>query len=135
PRLGGRESGGGARRLHRPRHVRQRLHRPRGRQGRDQDRRAPGAKALSLVRVWVKLNAVSRSSPRKRGSRVSSAIDWIPGMSAFTRVFDALCAGMSGGSVLDNRDHGVRRWDMRCLTPDLIPEALTPMSDNLMPEP
>jgi len=44
-------------------------------------------------------------------------------------------AGMSGGSVLDNRDHGVRRRDMRCLTPDLIPEALTPMPDNLMPEP
>src|SRR6516162_2671994 len=34
-----------------------------------------------------------RSSPRKRGPR---AKDWIPSISAFTRVFDALCAGMSG---------------------------------------
>jgi hypothetical protein len=44
-------------------------------------------------------------------------------------------AGMNGGSVLDNGDHGVRRRDMRCLTPDLIADTLTPMSDNVMPEP
>src|SRR5262249_33695313 len=39
-----------------------------------------------------------RSSPRKRGprSRIASRRLWIPGISAFTRVFDALCAGMSG---------------------------------------
>jgi cytochrome c5 len=32
-----------------------------------------------------------RSSPQKRGPRF-----WIPSISAFTRVFDALCAGLSG---------------------------------------
>src|SRR5262245_39219896 len=39
-------------------------------------------------------DALFRSSPRKRGP---SARPWIPAISAFTRVFDALCAGMSGG--------------------------------------
>ena len=48
PRLGRREGGGRARRLHRARHVRQCLHRPRGSEGRDQDRRTPGTAALSL---------------------------------------------------------------------------------------
>src|SRR5262245_16064618 len=37
-----------------------------------------------------------RSSPRKRGPSFS----WIPAISAFTRVFDALCAGMNGSEAL-----------------------------------
>src|SRR5262249_53159340 len=38
-------------------------------------------------------NTLSRSSPRRR---VPSPRPWIPAISAFTRVFDALCAGMDG---------------------------------------
>jgi putative tryptophan/tyrosine transport system substrate-binding protein len=37
-----------------------------------------------------------RSSPRKRGPRARERGPWIPGISASTRVFDALCAGMNG---------------------------------------
>jgi putative tryptophan/tyrosine transport system substrate-binding protein len=37
-----------------------------------------------------------RSSPRKRGPRVTERGLWIPSISASTRVFDALCAGMNG---------------------------------------
>jgi hypothetical protein len=37
-----------------------------------------------------------RSSPRKRGPRAADRGPWIPSISASTRVFDALCAGMSG---------------------------------------
>src|SRR5215472_2033822 len=37
-----------------------------------------------------------RSSPRKRGPRATDRGPWMPSISAFTRVFDALCAGMSG---------------------------------------
>src|SRR5215472_629424 len=42
------------------------------------------------------LVACIRSSPRKRGPRAADRGPWIPAISAFTRVFDALCAGMSG---------------------------------------
>src|SRR5262245_44825750 len=41
-----------------------------------------------------------RSSPRKRGSSVTDCGPWIPAISAFTRVFDALCAGMNGSEAL-----------------------------------
>jgi putative tryptophan/tyrosine transport system substrate-binding protein len=37
-----------------------------------------------------------RSSPRKRGPRATERGSWIPSISASTRVFDALCAGMNG---------------------------------------
>jgi ABC transporter substrate binding protein len=37
-----------------------------------------------------------RSSPRKRGPRATECGPWIPSISASTRVFDALCAGMNG---------------------------------------
>jgi hypothetical protein len=47
------------------------------------------------------ITAYVRSSPRERGPRakdwLEASASWIPGISAFTRVFDALCAGMSGG--------------------------------------
>src|SRR5215471_12974136 len=43
---------------------------------------------------WAQESTEIRSSPRKRGPRAV----WIPAISAFTRVFDALCAGMSGVS-------------------------------------
>jgi hypothetical protein len=36
--------------------------------------------------------------PAEAGTQMT---DWIPAISAFTRVFDALCAGMNGGAVLD----------------------------------
>jgi len=51
------------------------------------------------VRVWVKVN-VSSVRPRESGDPEPKVKAWIPGISAFTRVFNALCAGMSGGSVL-----------------------------------
>src|SRR5262249_61657854 len=37
-----------------------------------------------------------RSSARKRGPRAADCGLWAPSISAFTRVFDALCAGVSG---------------------------------------
>jgi ABC transporter substrate binding protein len=37
-----------------------------------------------------------RSSPRKREPRATERGPWIPSISAFTRVFDAPCAGMNG---------------------------------------
>src|SRR5262245_37751920 len=37
-----------------------------------------------------------RSSPRKRGPRATERGLWIPSISASTRVYDALCAGMNG---------------------------------------
>ena len=50
PRLGRREGGDRDRRLRRRRHVRQLLHRPRGREGLDRDRRAAVEADLSLAR-------------------------------------------------------------------------------------
>src|SRR6266540_3718397 len=47
-RLGRREGGGGAGRFHRARHVRQLLHRPRGREGCNRDRRATGEAPVSV---------------------------------------------------------------------------------------
>src|SRR5262245_22611658 len=48
-----------------------------------------------LQKLWTRIEG---SSPRKRGprSRTQNKRRWIPAISAFTRVFDALCAGMNG---------------------------------------
>src|SRR6266511_2696474 len=39
------------------------------------------------------------SSPPKRGPIFQSRWSWVPGMSAFTRVFDALCAGTTADNL------------------------------------
>jgi ABC-type uncharacterized transport system substrate-binding protein len=45
--------------------------------------------------VTPRPEAPIRSSPRKPGPRATERGSWIPGISASTRVFDALCAGMN----------------------------------------
>src|SRR5215510_10351958 len=54
-----------------------------------------GARDAAAILQWGH-PALRRSSPRKRGPRLMDCGPWIPAISAFTRVFDALCAGMSG---------------------------------------
>src|SRR6516165_3471678 len=52
-----------------------------------------GETVVVSVCFIVSQDTPCRSSPRKRGPR---SRPWIPAISAFTRVFNALCAGMSG---------------------------------------
>src|SRR6516162_9802368 len=61
-----------------------------------------------------------RSSPRKRGPSRS----WIPAISAFTRVFDALCAGMSGISLGQTTETIPRPTSLRVAIAHRAPEPL-----------
>src|SRR5262249_374760 len=76
-----------------------------------------GHAGLAVAHSYVESRNL-RSSPRKRGprSRVVSRRLWIPSISAFTRVFDALCAGMSGRGA-SGRLAGVSRYAKLRLSP------------------
>src|SRR5262245_47255993 len=80
PGLGRREGSLGACRFHRPRHVRQRLHRPRRCQGRDQDRRASGDATLPLRVVAHAGGAIDAACPVpfKRCDCMAVAVEHAP---------------------------------------------------------
>src|SRR5262249_61734461 len=61
-----------------------------------------GVEAAVVIPAKVILSARPREGhpatlasrgPRKRGPRATGCSPWLPAISAFTRVFDALCAG------------------------------------------
>jgi hypothetical protein len=62
------------------------------RRGSENRQPAAVARTVSLMGRTIRTRLI-KSSPRKRGPIFQRRWSWVPSISAFTRVFDALCAG------------------------------------------
>src|SRR5215510_731474 len=73
--------------------------------------RAAAAAAAAALVVLI-CQSIRPFVPAKAGTQSLALGPWIPAISAFTRVFDALCAGMSGvflrGADLNSRAASAR---------------------------